>query len=1183
MVLLWQWLAGGGLWAQDVAPQVPAQAAPAPPSSTAPQGGTIRGTVVAGTAGKPGVPLPGVAVTATNTLTGKKYTTATDVDGAYSMAIPRNGRYVVRAELAGFAPVTQEVVLSAIDTTGAAAQGIAIVVKPTDFGLELASRAAAQEAAQAANATRTASLGLGTQNLDLSAGSLDATDASASTGNAGAALPTLSNLGENADATESVAVSGQQGQTNGLANFSEDEIRQRVQDAVAQGQASGMIPQGADPTNAIVSMLGGMMGGGGFGGGGGGGGGRGSRGGGGGFGGGSFRNFNPAQPHGSIFYQGGNSALNSAPWSPSLEPLTNPAAYSNRFGASIAGSPYIPGLTKPNTKQFVFINLTGQKNLNAFLPNPVRVPTALERQGNFSQSTQVINGVAQPVVLYDPRTGMMIPGENLANASVPISPIAQALLSYYPAPNIPVNAQGYNYQTISNAGSNNVAINSRYVRQLGGATNTPFGSFGGGSRRSGGSSSNTPPSLRQNINLGYNYSHSASDQRNIFLALGGATETDGNALNVGYTIGYGRLSNNASVTWNRSNAATRNYFTDTPNNPSATAGLSIPNQTGGFADPRFYNGLASLSITNFAGLSNTTPSQSIGQTISFSDYVAYRHKKHNMRFGFDIRRVHADSIGGNNPLGQFTFTGYATSSPAAQASGSAGTTTGSGFADFLLGLPASTSIQAGLYKIYLRENVYDWYAQDDYRVASNLTLNFGMRYEYFAPYTEKNNRLVNLDHNANFTAVDVVMPGGTGQYEGKFNSSLVNPDRTMYAPRFGFAYRPKFKSKSWSDVVVRGGYGINYNTGAFSSFARSLSHQVPFSVTQTNTLTSGCMTTTTTTTANMTLANGFGCSSQYKITNNYAVDKNYRLGMVQVYNLNIQKTLPLQIVFNLGYNGTKGTNLDVYGTPDGNSTGTTIPGVSPFDYETSFAGLHSNQLVVSLQKRQQKGIAVGATYTYSHAIDDASAVGNGAAHTPTQNFFNIAAEAGNSSLDQRHDLTGNWVAELPFGPNRAFLNKGGVASHLLDGFSISGTFTFASGSYFTPQYSGSQAEAGSGNTYTQRPNRDYTQTSRGPGTVKQFFNTAAFSAPAIVNGVTQPGTAAVDSIEGPGTVAVTASLSRTVQFKGTSSFEARVTATNVFNTVQYSGINTTENSANFGEVTSAAAMRSLQVQARYRF
>jgi hypothetical protein len=158
-----------------------------------------------------------------------------------------------------------------------------------------------------------------------------------------------------------------------------------------------------------------------------------------------------------------------------------------------------------------------------------------------------------------------------------------------------------------------------------------------------------------------------------------------------------------------------------------------------------------------------------------------------------------------------------------------------------------------------------------------------------------------------------------------------------------------------------------------------------------------------------------------------------------------------------------------------------------------------------------------------------------------------------------------------------------VASKVLDGFSVSGNFTFASGLYFTPSYSGSTAEAGSGNTYQQRPNRDYTVSTKGPGTVGEFFNKNAFSAPTTVNGVTQYGSASPGSIEGPGTVAVSASLSRTVQLGGTNSFEARVTATNVFNTVQYSGINTTENSANFGEVTSAAAMRALQVQARYRF
>jgi hypothetical protein len=1213
--MLW----GGVLMGQSPAEVQPATTVPltgavqaqAQVTAVAGQGGTIQGRVIAGTVGKAGgVPLPGVGITAMNSLTGKKYATTTDIDGKYAMAIPRNGRYVVRAELAGFAAATAEVVLSGVEAQ-AANQGITIVPKGTDFGLQLASRAAAAEAKQAQGAGAGSGMQGGMQGLSLgSTGGAgeDVADATTGTRNAGAALPTLSGLGD--ETADSVTVNGQTGGTNGLANFSEDEIRQRVQDAVAQGRANGMIPQGGDPTNAIVGAIGGMMGGGGgggFGGGGfgGGGGGRGG-GGGGGFGSGGFRNFNPSQPHGSIFYQTSNGALNSAPWSPDLQPQPKPSSYTNKYGVTFAESPYIPGLTKPNPKQFMFFNLTGQKNLNAELEGPSRVPTTLERTGNFSQSTQVVNGATMPVTIYDPATGQLVAGDNLANAATPIAPQALALLQYYPAPNIPTNAQGYNYETITNGGSNTVALNTRYVRTLGGNSGSPFAMFGGGGRRGGGAS-NLPPSLQQNINIGYNYSHSANDLRNIFLPLGGTSESDGNALSAGYTVSYGRLSNHATLTWNRLDSKTQNYFTNTANDPTVTAGLTIPNESGGFADPNFYNGLPALNISNFAGLTNTTPSQLINQTISFSDFVAYRHKKHNLRLGLDIRRVHADSIGGNDPLGQFTFTGYATESPADKAAGTAATS-GSGFADFLLGLPQSTAIQAGLYKIYLRENVYDGYVTDDFRVASNWTLNYGVRYEYFAPYTEKNDRLVNLDHNADFSEVDPVEPGQTGQFEGKFPSSLVNPDRAMYAPRFGLAWRPKSESKWMKQTVVRAGYGINYNTGQFATMAKSLSFQPPFAVTQTNDIpvassgnpnptSTGCVTTTPTSTANMTLANGFNCSTAETIQNDYSVDKNYRLGMVQAFNVNIQRTFPMGIVFNIGYTGAKGSNLDVVGSPNSTPAGVTTPGVAPFSYETSVAGSHANSLVVSVQKRQQKGIALGITYTYGHSIDNASTIGGasetngvagasggagasvgGVSTAGVQNFRRLDLEEGNSAFDVRQSATGNWLLQLPFGPNRAYFNKGGFWSHALDDFSLSGTFTFSTGEYVTPSYSGSQAEAASGGLFTLRPDRVFTQPLKGAGTIDNFFNKAAFTAPAG-----EYGTASRNSIEGPGTVLVSASLSRTIEFGGTKSFEARVTATNVLNTVQYNGINTTENSANFGEVTGAAAMRAVLVQARYRF
>ncbi len=1191
-------LAGASLLAATSATL--AQTAPASPATqTASAGGTITGTIKAGA-----VPLPGVAVTATNTLTGKKYATTTDIDGNYAMAIPKTGRYVVRAELAAFAPVTSEVKI----TAEAADQ-------KAPFTLQLASRAAAQSAAQSTTqvaeavgrAVASSQQGRGTQALNLSgeSGLEAASPGGAATQDVSA--PTLSGL----ESGDSIAVNGVQGSTNGLANLNEDQLRDRIGDAINQVRQNG--GSQADQLTNAATLIQGIMQGGGFGPGGGGPGGRGGPGGGGGARGGpgggggfgNFRNFNPAQPHGNIFYQGANNALNSAQWQPDLLPQVNPAGYQNRFGASIAGVPYLPHLTKPDTRQFVFLNLSGQRNLSAYAPTPVRVPTDLERTGDFSQSLQRTNtGAVAPVTLYDPTTGMTS-GPNLKAANVlnpaALSPQALALLNYYPHCNINCTSTDpsvYNYQTVANSGTNSTQINARYQRQLGAksAATGPFGFGGGGGGRGGGGGGqrgqNAKPTLRQSINAQYGYSHSANDNRNIFLPLGGRTATDGNSLNVGYTLSYGRLSNNASVNWNRSNSKVSNYFTDTAVNPATSAGLSVPNQTSSFADPRFYNGLPSIGISNFASLATNSPSETINQTISFSDFVAWRHKRHNYRFGGDIRRVHDDSIGGNNPLGSLSFTGYATANPADQVASLGGTNSGSGFADFLLGLPGSSSIQAGKFKEYLRENALDWYAQDDWRIKSNVTLNLGLRYEYFGPYSEKYGRLVNLDHDASFSTASIkqVTPGQNG-----YGNGLVNPDYLLYAPRFGFAWSPKIKNVK--NLVIRGGYGVNYNTGQYAQFALKLSHQAPFSATQNNspyipTLTNpspsptGCNTTQAAyapihrgaTVANMTLANAFNCSTADTITNNWAVDPNYKLGLVQIYNLNIQKTFGAGIVANIGYNGAHGSNLDAVGSPNANPSGVQTPGVAAFDYEESAASSRSNSLVVSVQQRQHKGIALGATYTYLHAIDNASGVG-GAVGTPVQDFYHLNLEEGNSSFDQRHNLAGTYLIELPFGPNRAFLNKGGWLARVMDGYSLSGSFTFASGNYFTPGYSNNQSEAAAAGTFNQRPNRVIGQPITGPGKLKEFFNTAAFTAPPSG----QYGTASQGSIEGPGTVSTVAVLSRTVTLGDTRSFEARVQANNVFNTVQYNSIGINENASNFGQVTGAAAMRTVTFIARYRF
>ncbi len=1197
---------------------MPAATQTAPITSSASalvQGGIVRGKVVAGTSGKPGgVPLPGVAVTATNTLTGRKYATATDVDGAYTMKIPRNGRYVIRVELAGFAPATAEMVLNG-DTPA--------VARVSDFGIQLASRAAAAEARETAagstgsvsGGANSASLLRNLQGLSLNASGGDAEDASNGPGNTGAALPSLGSLGDSGGnaASDTVAVSGAGGRTNGLANFSEDELRDRISQGIEQARASGQLPPGIDPTQAVAGIMGALMGGAGRPGGPGGGGGRGSGGGGGsggfGRGSGAFRNLNPTQLHGGFNYQGEYAALDSAPWSLTLTPQIKPSYSNDTFGGTLAGSPYIPGLIKPSTKQFGFLNFNVTRNTTPEVLTGT-VPTDAQRGGDFSSLVQTVNGATTGTPIYDPGTGTAFAFGGRANVIDParISPQALYVLNnFYPHANVNTgttgNTQAYNYQTVTTVGSNTANLSTRFTRNLGANSSPVFGGgrFGGGG--GGGGNRNVPATLHQSLNFNFSYSHSASDIRNIILPLSGATQSDGYNLSAGYVIGKGRLNNTSTVTWNRSHALTRNYFTDTGNDPAGAAGIALPSTDAIGFRPNFYNGLPSLSIDNFLSVNNTNPQDNIGQTVSLSDQVAWRHKRNNLRLGLDVRRVHQDYLGGGTPLGQFTFTGLNTESPtdrctfggvgcpsnqspSTTATGQAGS--GASFADFLLGLPQQSEIQAGLAKIYLRENVVDWYVNDDYRLANGVTLNGGLRYEYFGPFSEKNNRLVNLTGVAPGTSsVGCVTPGGisvptsagTLTCAAGSNSSLLQPDRAMYSPRFGAAWRPHFLK----DTVARAGYGINFNTGQFATFARSLSYQAPFAATQNNVLSSttnatGCVALTPDQTTNFTLGSAFGCSSKL-FQNTYAVDPNYRLGLVQVYNADIQRTLPLGIVLNVGYNGSHGSNLNVVNAPNHTPTTVTTPDAVAFTYQQSIAESTFSALTVNAQKRLQKGIALGAKYQYAHSIDDASSINGSTETSSIQDPTNLQAERSNSAFDVRHSLSGTWLYELPVGPNRAFLSRGGLASKLLDGFNVSGSFTINSGNYFTPSYQSTVAQTAAGGTYTLRPDRAFAERIRGAGSLRSFFNAAAFTAP-LNNAY---GSASRYSIEGPGQLLINASLSRTVSLTETRSFEARVTASNVFNTVQYNGINTTLDSATFGQVTGAAAMRQITFVGRFRF
>lgn len=1085
-------------------------------------GGTIRGVIKSGP-----TPLPGVTITATNTLTGKKYATTTDITGSYTLNIPQNGRYVLRTDFAGFAATTKEALLNATNHA-----------QQADFTLELASRAAQEENREQQTARQFG--GSGAQSLALMGAAAGLIQAGAG-GESGTQMPSIA--GNSDFSNESVAVTGQTGYTSPLAGMG-DQIRQgfeNEQQMRSLSEVPGQSQQGGGNGFFIAGP-----GGGGFGGGPGGGGGPMIIGGGrGGRGFGNFRNFRADQPHGALFWTGGDSALNAKPFALRGQPIEQPSYNSNRFGATLVGEPFIPHLMKPRSNDFIFLTLSGQRTTSPFNQYGT-VPTALERTGNFSDLS---NAQGQLIRIYNPATGQPFPDNTI---NTPLSPEALALLNYYPAPNLPGTTNNFRFTTIE--GTNTTVFGARW--------NHTFGSNNTGMPAIARQFVNSGSGWNQSIYFNFNLSHSASDQITLFPELGGKQQTHSYSLTAGYTLGKGKLTNNFSLSWNHNNSELRNYFTNTTD-VATQAGILGPNGLPLNSDPLNY-GVPNLVLNQFNGLNETQPNYRLTETYAFSDMSMWRHGKHNLRFGGDIRRVHLDLIGGTNSTGTFYFTGLFTEAPgtATTSTGSTGVAaSGSSFADFLLGLPQETAIQSPNQKAYMRANIWDLFLQDDWRVLPNLTLLGGLRYEYFSPYSEKNDHLATLDYNAGFTSVVPVYPDGVGPYSGKYTNSLLEPDRNNFSPRIGIAWRPI------RETVVRGGYGINYTAGQYATFIQNLAYQPPFANVQTNEVTSG---------AQITMANGFPAP---QTIGNYTVNKNYRLPYVQVWNLDIQRTLPLNIVLNVGYNGAKGTRLDILDAP-GRYNNVSASGVL-FNFEDSVAFSNFNALVVRANKRLQNGVALQATYTYSHSIDNASSIGAGSA-VVAQNWQDLLAEESNSSFDIRHQVKGSFLYELPFGPDKHYLSTGNWMSHAFGDWSLSGTYSITSGEPLTPSISASVEDVARGTAGSLRPNRTPgVSITSGGGKIDRWFNTDAFS-PTFAPGQFY-GTASRYSIPGPGTIGLNMSLSKTFQFKETRSFEIRATADNAFNIVQYAGVNTQFDSPAVGQVTSAGTMRQFTLLARYRF
>lgn len=1074
----------------------PSSALAAPVSGPAAPAFMVRGRVMSGK-----TPLPGVTVTASNTLTGKKLATTTSVDGSYSFTLPSRGRYVVRAELAAFATSSKEVVV----TPDAPQQS-------ADADLMLASRAQIlaaqqQQAGGTAEQVAAALANRGFQSLSVTGADASSIPGSSATGGESVTQNvSLPMNGAGAEgATESVSISGAMGQAQNFG-MNPDEIQDRIQEFRDRAQREGSGDRGF-----------GGSGGGGPGGGGGGIfvlGGRGGRG------------FNVNQPHGSIFYSASNSVFDAKPFSLTGDFTPKPSYDQNRFGAVLGGPLNIPHVVK-DEKTFIFGGWTGNRNTNPY-DQFSTVPTLAERAGDFSGVTTRNGALVQ---LVDPATRQAITNNQITN----INPASAALLQFIPLPNLPGTVQNFHYVTSLEQNMNQIF--ARVVHNFGeGATFMPMGGRGGGGGGRG-------RRVRNNVNFNLNYSDSHGNIANPFPTLLGSTKTSGMNTGAGWVLSKGKLTNNLRFTYNRSHTQLANLYQD-KQNVASQAGI-----TGVSQDP-FDFGVPGLSFTNFQSVRDASAQLSTNQTFSWSESVIWRvAAKHNLRFGGDFRRLYNDLRSDQNARGTFTFTGK---------------TTGYDFADFLLGLPQSASVQAGSTNYNFRANSWDLFVQDDWRATANLSLNIGLRYEYVSPFSEAHNRLANLDLNPTITAVAPVLPNTVGPFTGTFPLTLIQPDRNNFAPRVGIAWKPM------KNTVVRAGYGVNYNTTQYGGIVQNLAFQPPFAFTETNASSASNP---------LTLQNGFPPGAAANVTNNFAVDKNYRLGYVQVWNVDIQREITPSLLLNVGYNGSKGTALDMERAPNRLPNGQfRISGVQAFILETSQGDSIFHAGTVRLRKRLRHGLSAQASYTYSKSIDNASSIGGGA-EVVAQNDQDLAAERGLSSFDQRHRFTASYVFELPFGTGKNWLNQGGALANMFGGLQWSGDVTVASGLPFTPRVLGSFTDVAQGVNGTLRA--DFTGAPIGIANpnVGAWFNTAAFIAPPPG----QFGDAGRNVIPGPGQFVFNMAFSKTLLAKDTRALELRLSANNVFNSPQFTAIDTTVNSPTFGQVLTVGPMRRVTFTARYRF
>jgi hypothetical protein len=865
----------------------------------------------------------------------------------------------------------------------------------------------------------------------------------------------------------------------------------------------------------------------------------------------------------------------------------------NQFGVT-GGGPI------KRNKTFFFGDYEGTRIRQGVPITGVSVPTASERASGFTNFSDLItlqngslkdaNGVSYPLgTIFDPSTANtnangQVVRTPFANNIIPASrldPNAVKLLSLYPAP---TGSSLYNNFAANRGATTDVNAFDVRIDEYATEKDQLFGRYSWSH-----SPSFSPPPFT-GVADGGGYSNGAQSANTMGAALS-------------YTHSFApTLVNEARVGFNREHTTRAQADAeDTTNIPAQFGIQGIPQLPGN-------GGLPYLGIGGLAQLGSTEwlIGDRYSNTIQFTENLTKIYKTHTFKGGFELQKISAPWLSPPYSRGAFDFNGQYTSIPNV-------TDSSVGRAQFLLaptpGAPGGAdSVNASNFgDVALVRSYYGAFFQDDWKVSSKLTLNLGLRWDWFSPTGEKYGAQANFVPGTPFNGAQYIIPANRATdpvlpanftnllaqdgikliYSNAYGGSgLGNVQKNNFAPRFGFAYQLTPK------LVMRGGYGMYYGAFENRGGSPSLGYNFPFQYSFTFNTPNSQSPVTFPNGTTATLENGLSSIALSPAAVNAAglslrgIQLNYKTPYVQSYNYTLQYQLTHSDSVEAGYVASLSRHLESF--VGANQPSVLLPlGANPQNYVpfpdfargSSYADTIGTANYHSLQTKYQHQLANGLTvlfsYTFSKTLTDAGDLlsnGNvGGFRAYGLPGWGIAKDVGLAAFDIRHAVSASGTYNLPVGKGRQFMGSGSnrVAEFLIGNWSTNWILTLDTGTPVTVNCATSTG-ADNGCFALLTGASPYS----GAHNVQQYYNPAAFATPPVVTQVGQSNYAPLGGgntqVTGPPLHRLDFSLFKAFPVNERMRFEFRAEVFNLSNTPAFSspGHLNYLNTTTFAQITS---------------